>query len=275
MIFNNVIQPVNLEINKEIKEAKIRNIATIILTGFVASVFFHYFLGVYQNMPYPYNTFLFLPIDKFNDFFNFYDLLQYREPYLGNHQSVQYPFSNLIGYAFTILPRSTAFAVYTMLFMYAFIIFAVLFTYAENSKKHLSELLIISLLTYPILFTLDRGNIESFVFISLLAFVYFYEKKKYILSVVFLSFAIAMKLFPIVLVIIYLSDKKYKEVFFTGLCTGLLTFFSLLFFKGGIYENLVQIISGANLVRLNVFLGGDLVVQRGVYFVCVGKDIFY
>ncbi len=274
MFFNNVIQPVNLEINKEIKEAKIRYIVTIILIGFVTSVFFHYFQGVYQNLPYPHNTFLFLPSDKFNDFFNFYNLLQYQEPYFGNHQSVQYPFSNLIGYAFTILPRTTAFIVYTALFMYAFIIFAVLFTYPENSKKHISELLIISLLTYPILFTLDRGNPESYVFISLLGFIYFYEKKEYLLTVIFLSSAIAMKLFPIVFVIIYLSDKKYKEVLLTGLFTCVLTIFSLLFFKGGIYENLVQIIRGANLVRLNVFLGGDLVVQRGVSLFTLAKIFF-
>lgn len=273
IILTDLIQPANL-VNMEVKETKIRNIATIILTGFVASVFFHYFLGVYQNMPYPHNTFLFLPSDRFNDFFNFYNILQYQEPYFGNHQSVQYPFSNLIGYAFTILPRTTAFIVYTMLFMYAFIIFAVLFTYPKNSKKHISELLIISLLTYPILFTLDRGNPESYVFISLLGFIYFYEKKEYLLTVIFLSSAIAMKLFPIVFVIIYLSDKKYKEVLLTGLFTCILTIFSLLFFKGGIYENLVQVIRGANLSGLKLFSTRRSSSSKGSLFVYVGKDIF-
>jgi len=73
-----------------------------------------------------------------------------------------------------------------------------------------------------------------------------------------------MKLFPIGLLLIYLSDRKYKEIFLTGLFTSLLTITSLLFFKGGLLENLSLLISGANLASLNRFLGGDLIVQRGV-----------
>lgn len=246
------------------KETKIRNIVVIILIGFTASVFFHYSKGVYLNLPYPHNTFLFAPGDKFADFNVLYNIMQYRQPYIGDHQSAQYPFLNLISYGFSKLPIGTSFVGYTLLCLCAFITFTVLFTYPGNSKKHIIEIFIISLMTYPLLFTIDRGNLEGLLLISLLAFVYYYQKKKYLLSVVFLSFAIAMKLFPIVLLVVYLSDKKYKEIFLTGLFTALLTIFSLLFFKGGFLENLTLLVSGANLVHLNRFLGGDLMVQRGV-----------
>ena len=256
------------------KETKIRDIAAIILIGFSVSVFFHYFMGLYLNLPYPYNTFLFSPNDKFADFFILYDTMQYRQPYIGNHLSAQFPFLNLICYGFRILPRVDSLIVYTLLFLCAFITFTVLYTYAGDYKKHISELFIISLLSYPILFTIDRGNLESLLLISLLAFVYFYQKKKYLLSVAFLSFAIAMKLFPVVFLVIYLSDKKYKEVFLAGLFTGLLTFFSLLFFKGGFLENLTLLVSGANLVPLNRFLGTDLIVQRGVSLFTLIKIFF-
>lgn len=246
------------------KETKIRITVAIILIGFVSSVFFHYLEGAYLNLPYPHNTFLFTPSDRFADFFVLYDVMQYRQPYIGDYPSAQYPFLNLISYGFGLLPRMESFLVFIALFIYVFLIFTILYTYSDDPKKHISEIFIITLLTYPILFTIDRGNLETLVMISLLAFVYSYQKKKYFLSTVFLAFAIAMKLFPIVLVVVYLSDKKYKEIFLTGLFTGLLTVISLLFFKGGFLENLTLLAGGANLVFLNRFLGGDLMVQRGV-----------
>jgi hypothetical protein len=246
------------------KEAKIRITVAIILIGFVSSVFFHYLESVYLNLPYPHNTFLFTPSDRFADFFVLYDVMQYRQPYIGDHPSAQYPFLNLISYGFGSLPKIESFIIYIVLFIYVFLIFTILYTYSDDPKKHISEIFIITLLTYPILFTIDRGNLETLVMISLFAFVFSYQKKKYFLSTVFLAFAIAMKLFPIVLVVVYLSDKKYKEIFLTGLFTGLLTVISLLFFKGGFLENLTLLAGGANLVFLNRFLGGDLMVQRGV-----------
>jgi hypothetical protein len=155
-----------------------------------------------------------------------------------------------------------------------FTVFTILYIYPENPQKHISELFIISLLTYPILFTIDRGNLESLLLISLLIFIFSYEKKKYLLGAVFLSFAIAMKLFPIVFLCLFLADKRYKEIVFTGLFASLLTIFSLMFFKGGFFENFMQLISGANLVHLNRFLGGDLIVQRGVALFTLIKIIF-
>ncbi len=218
------------------KETKIRVIVTIILIGFVSGVFFHYIEGVYQSLPYPHNTFLFSPVDKFNDYFVLYDLMQYRQPYTGAFQSAQYPFLNFISYVFGLLPRGASFIIYLSLFLYIFLIFTILYTYPDNPRKHILEIFIITLLTYPILFTIDRGNLESLVLISLFAFVYFYQKRKYLLSTLFLSFAIAMKLFPIVFLVLYLSDKKYKEIFLTGLLTGLLTIISLLFLKAAYWK---------------------------------------
>jgi hypothetical protein len=256
------------------KETKIRLIVVIVLFGFVCSVFFHYIEGVYLNLPYPHNTFLFNPFDRFSDFNVLYDVMQFRSPYVGPNASAQYPLLNFIFLGMGLLPRIASLVIYMSLFIYVFLIFTILFTFPENPKKHISEIFILSFLTYPFLFTIDRGNLECLVLISLLAFIYSYQKKKYLLSTVFLSFAIAMKLFPIVLVVLYLSDKKYKEIILTGVFTGLLTIISLLFFKGGFLQNLLHIAGGANLVYLNRFLGGDLIVQRGVSLFTLIKIFF-
>jgi hypothetical protein len=190
--------------------------------------------------------------------------MQFRQPYFGEHLSAQFPFLNLISYGFSLLPKVASLVIYLSLFIYIFIVFTILYTFPDNPKKHVSELIIISLLTYPILFTIDRGNLESLLLISLLAFIFFYEKKSYLLSAVFLSFAIAMKVFPVVFLVLFLSDRKYKGVFLTSLFTGILTILSLLVFKGGFFENLIYVISGDNLTHLNRFLGGNFMAQRGV-----------
>ncbi len=256
------------------RDTKIRNISSIILVGFIISIFYHYFMGFYLNLPYPYNTFLFTPVDRFADFFVLYDLMQFREPYIGIHLSAQYPLLNVISFGFRILPRGASLVLYLVMFLFALIIFTALYTYRGKYKEHISEICNISLLTYPVLFTIDRGNLEGLVLISLLAFVYCYQTKKYLLSVFFLSIAIAMKLFPVFLVVLYLSDRKYKEIILTGLFTVLITIISLFFFLGGFFENLTVLVGGANLVHLNRFLTDGIMVQRGISIFTLLKIFF-
>ena len=45
--------------------------ALIIVSGFAASVFYHYIAGVYFNLDFPYTSFLATPA-KFTDFFDPY-----------------------------------------------------------------------------------------------------------------------------------------------------------------------------------------------------------
>jgi hypothetical protein len=53
-----------------VKAEKIKYFLVILILGFGLAVFYHYILNRYYGLGYPLNTFLFLPSDHFNDFYN-------------------------------------------------------------------------------------------------------------------------------------------------------------------------------------------------------------
>lgn len=59
-----------------------------------------------------------------------------------------------------------------------------------------TTLFIIAFLNYPILFVLDRGNIEIWIFILVAMFVILFQKQRYKSSAVLLAIACAMKVYP-------------------------------------------------------------------------------
>lgn len=87
------------------------------------------------------------------------------------------------------------------------------------------------LLSGPIIFTFERGNIISIAFLFLLLFMRFYDSdKKYMRMLAYVSLALSasLKLYPAFFGILVLSKKRYKEA---GILIILgITFFILPFF---------------------------------------------
>ena len=144
----------------------------------------------------------------------------------------------------------------------------------NNKREYLKNFLIFSCLSYPFLFAVDRANIEFLLFIFLYLFVYFDQKKYSIISVVFLSFAIAMKAFPAVFLLLLLSEKKYKEMILAVTLSVFFTFVALLCFKGGVSANLNYMLSGFNVNTLAQLSTSNNVLQRGVSLFTLFKLIF-
>jgi len=145
------------------KLQKIDTISIIIIAGFSFAVFYHYILGTYLGLTYPYDTFLFRPDDKFMDFFNML-VSPYRD---GKFHNVQFPFGQRLAQSFTIFPPNIGLAVF-------FAIFVSFFLYVNYSNLKISikeqtikNVFVFSFLTYPFLFVVDIANIEVFVFIFL------------------------------------------------------------------------------------------------------------
>jgi len=252
--------------------SKIDIATAVIVSGFTASVFFHYINAVYLKLPYPHNTFLFLPQVCFSDFWNVFTEVKNLNPYLGAKSS-QYPFLLLISYPFTLLPFQDG----TILLIYS-ILFASFLTYfisfhlpgrlqAENGCNKARRVFVFSFMTYPFLFTIDRGNLEGAVLIFLLCFIYFFVRKRYLASSLFLSAAIAAKMFPVVLLLLFFSERRYREIIVAIAGAVVLTAAGLLLFRGGIAANAGYLVSGANFSGNAVFqdfLSPNNYVQRGV-----------
>ena len=273
--FNEVLKNISLRM---VSNFKASSIVSIIIAGFLLSISYHYYQGQILGKPYPYTTFLFTPADRFNDFF-VARFVADMNPYFNNiAPSAQLPLVNVFDYLITLMPMNISLPLFIILITTSFVSLTNLIMWkGENSLfRKLYIILPITFLTYPFLFTIDRGNLEILLFIFLLLFLYFYLQENYFLSAVFLAIAIAMKAFPAVLLLLYLPKKKYRELVMSISITSILTLGSLALFKGGFVANFNFLLHGSNFsyATLVSFVGSDNLVQRGVSLFTFFKIIF-
>lgn len=276
---NEQIKNTLININSRMsRNIKMSALAIIIMAGFVSSTFHHYYQGQVLGKPYPYTTFLFTPADRFNDFFVAFTVKDLNPYFNEIVPSAQFPLVNVIDYLITLLPLKVSLAIFITFISTAFISITHIILWGEKAPliRGLHITLPIAFLTYPFLFTVDRGNLEILLFIFLLLFMYFYIRENYALSAVFLAVAIAMKLFPVVLVVAYLPKKKYGELAISIGIAAILTMGSLALFKGGFVANFNFLLHGSNFsfATLVSFVGADNLVQRGVSLFTFFKIIF-
>lgn len=259
-------------------------LAFIVMLGFVLSVFKHYILGAYAHLSYPYNTFLFTPDDRFNDFFNMLRACKDNNPYLTSYwlKSVYLPAANTFFYVFGLIRNELlSLGVYTCVFLIAYLSYIKKNLFPINSLDSIRDFLIIGFLTYPVLFSLDRANLDMYIFLLILGFVVFFQKGRFVLSSLFLSMAIAMKLYPGVFIFLFFKEKKYKEIAITIAAALCISVVSLVSYQGGFSENLQgmlsafqgfnQSYSGAAGLQHNVSYYGVLkLITVGYYYTVQG-----
>lgn len=263
---------------------KAKMLAFMVMLGFVLAVIKHYILGAYLHLSYPYNTFLFTPDDRFNDFFNMLRVCKDNNPYLTSYwlKSVYFPVANTFFYLFGLIRNEwLSIGVYTCAFLAVYLNYIKKKLFALSSLDSIRDFIIIGFLTYPVLFSLDRANLDMYIFLLILGFVLFFQKGRFVLAALFLSMAIAMKLYPAVFIFLFFKEKKYKEIVITIAATLCITVLSLMSYQGGFVENLQgmqsvlqgfnQSYSGAAGLQHNVSYYGVLkLVTVGYYYVAQG-----
>ena len=202
------------------RKEKIQLLSIIVLVGFVCAVAYHYVLGVYWKMPYPYNTFLFRPDDRFNDFRNLYNqIVQPDAPNLLSHNASRWfqilyvipAFFALFG-----LSADLATALYLLCFVLAFLWIYRLNLGESTALESWRNVLLCAVVSYPFLITLDRANLEGVVFLLVFLFVRAVQRERYNSAMVWLGLAVASKPFPVVFVILLLLKKRFREAVGAG-----------------------------------------------------------
>ncbi len=69
---------------------------------------------------------------------------------------------------------------------------------------------ILTMLSYPVLFAVDRGNMDIIVFTVLLWFIMCYMQGRLVLAVVLVGVAVAMKLYPAPLLLLFFCDRRWR-----------------------------------------------------------------
>jgi len=168
------------------------------------------FIYSLKGFGYPYNTFLFIPEDRFADFFKVIDAMNIVETWPGENPYDFYsyyeyllPFTATFYFVSAKLIQfiGSKYAVYNSL--YLIVVGIIFFISRKSNNKNLW--ILIAILSYPFIYTYDRGNLAIVVFISLLIAL---STKKLEISTLGIAIATSIKLTPIIFLLPVLLQRN-------------------------------------------------------------------
>ncbi len=214
---------------RDVKRNRVRLLVTIVLVGTLASIAWHYVSGFYLGQGYPQSTFLYAPDLHFSDWRYVYI---YAQKFVRGvpWQFGYFPFGSLTAVTSTVVRASVGFILMVVLFLgvLALILRRFVFDCEEHALTRAQGIVILVGLSYPVLFVLDRGNMEMLVFAFIAGFFYFtYVRERPWMAALCLAAAIAFKLYPATLLLVLLAERRFKPLVLTVIITGGLTAISV------------------------------------------------
>ena len=106
------------------------------------------------------------------------------------------------------------------------------------------------LLSYPMLFTIERGNVLIIAVLAVTIFVFYYDdecKWKREIALISLATAIGIKLSPSIFVLLLFYKKDWKSLYRVCLYSIIFLLLPLCYFEGGFYNNVLQVLSNIKL----------------------------
>jgi hypothetical protein len=187
-------------------------VALIVLVGTTVSIGYHYVMGAYLGLGHPWNSFLFVPRDHFMDYFNVYRHAQGFRPGVSSNM-VYSPLLHLVMTVLNLVPAWVGFAAMSAVFVATLAALLWMWTMrlVESPVVRAMYVATLGLLAYPVLFALDRGNLEMLVFVMVAAFFYLYYWRRSPFAWVALSLAVAAKYYWITLVVLLLLDRRIRQ----------------------------------------------------------------
>jgi len=189
--------------------------ALFVVVATPVAIAYHYVARAYFHQGYPWDTFLVNSRFHFNDYYLVYLDAKHFHP--GGATNIVYsPLLHLLMTALTAVPAAAGFAV--MCATFVAVLVAVLWSWVTaadmDTGARLQQVAILSLLSYPVLFLLDRGNLEMVVFAVLAAFFWLYYARRSRWAWVPLALAIASKYYWVTLLLLPLSDRSVRQAVF-------------------------------------------------------------
>ena len=181
--------------------------------------------GVMLHEPYPRNTLFFNPEVRFSDFLDLSERVPHMgEPHVLSRTDIKttypypapYPYPAASFYVFIFFVRlfPNPLAAYLTFVLLAFCTATALLSlhvYRMTPKK-LPQIAVWAtlLLGFPLMFLLDRGNIEAVIWVLVLLGIAAYTRNRFPASAIFWAIAASMKIFPGLLFVLFLAKRKYR-----------------------------------------------------------------
>jgi uncharacterized membrane protein len=205
---------------------KLRVLVTTLFLGFVAAAWYYGVLILYRGrLSYPESTFLCDPGNRFHDFIDVSEYARSWDPYGHGEGGSYFPFSYLVMGPLFALKGFAPIFIYLAGFV-AFLATRVARTLREATGHWtVVDVLTLTVLSYPVLFLIDRGNTDGLVFAFCFLAVQLRERRPR-LAIFLLACATAMKLYPIVLLPLLIDFGRGRDLLrrgsaFVGTCLAL------------------------------------------------------
>ena len=210
------------------RERKTAWLAFIVLLGFAGAVTAHYVVGQYVLRGYPYSTFLFSPADAtgfpgqpnilgvhhFGDFFEAWITSRGPHPYVDHPlatPSSYLPLTHIVLFPLARLSLELALVLYLAAFVAAFAAL-VLRSAGGDRLARTQAALVLTACSTPVLFLLDRANIEGLLFLALAGMLLAYRRERFYLAAVLLAIPVAMKGSAGVFWLLFLFDGQIRAL---------------------------------------------------------------
>jgi hypothetical protein len=207
-----------------------RALTYLVMLGTLAGFAWAYRQGYYKALPFPRNTFLFLPGDHFHDMYNLYGVVQ-------SHALYSQPIANYPPFAY-VLVEPFRWAGYTGATVLWTAIAAVgiggfLWRQLDYLPRIdlIAAVLALTFATYPFLISYDRGNLELFVTVLLAGYAYALQTNRMTTAAALVGAMAAIKGYPIVFGAVFLVRMDWRSI---GVCVGVAVV--LTFLGSGYYD---------------------------------------
>ena len=238
----------------------------IMFVGFSFACCYHSILDLF-GMPWPWNTFLFNPEDRFNDWYNSVAQAASINPYYSsNHALAAYfPVTYILLKVAVGYSSVTSISIYFAISIGLLVLSALLlrtqfllnsFDYSVQSIKDSVLLVFSCLISYPVLFALDRGNIDIWIALLCVLFIVTQSTRLEVVGLICLSLAISMKGYPASFLLLLVLDRKYRSLIFCIFSVIMMTGLTLYFMWYGFDQNLNGFINNLNSYYRDYVVGG-------------------
>jgi hypothetical protein len=195
------------------RDRKLGWLTYIVAGGTLLAAVRSYVAGTFFGRGYPLNSFLFTPWEQFGDYFFTMGDVRMFSANPASTVMAYTPVQHLVLSAFTVVPDITSLFLTIAVFLATLVFCVWRFLTAETWPlwRKLVQVIVLTAASYPVLFLLDRGNTELLLFCLVFWFLYFYKVRPSWLWIPILALAAAWKIYPALLFLVPLSDRKYRD----------------------------------------------------------------
>jgi hypothetical protein len=197
----------------------------------------------------PWNSFLFLPQERFGD---------WHKPVAAVAKGIPtyFPFSYvvfLLGVKLSWLANTAVYLAISLSLLVASITLAWRFLrpagepIGRSERRDLGFLLLSCLFSYPVLFALDRGNLDVWIASLCIIYVATMRTRHEPLGFAALAVAIALKMYPLAFLGLAVAERKYRSAFLCLAAASLMTLVPLAVMWDGFAANLHDLMRSLHL----------------------------